>query len=160
MKAIPFILVLLILVFGAVTAVQTLTAPSGDPTPTPVRPTVTARPSPTSPGLFGTAQPLPALAAGPTSTPSSGTAPAAPSTAATATSTAQTVMKVGNTDREGVYIRRTPNMNDKIRPWMDGTPMTVLGPPQTVNGIIWIKVRAPDGVEGYVPAQYLVPSQG
>ena len=155
MRAIPFVLVLLILVFGAVTAVQTLTAPSGDATPTPVRPTVTARPRPTSPGLFGTAQPLPALSAGPTSTPSTASAPAAPSP--TAIRTVQTVMKVGNTGREGVYIRRTPNMNDKIRPWMDGTPMTVLGPPQTVNGITWIKVRAPDGVEGYIPSQYLVP---
>ena len=48
-------------------------------------------------------------------------------------------------------------MDDKIRPWMDGTPMTVLAQPVTVNGVTWLKVRAPDGVEGYIPSQYLVP---
>lgn len=64
---------------------------------------------------------------------------------------------MGNTGGEGVFIRRTPNMNDKIRPWQEGTRMMVLGAPETVNGVSWLKVRAPDGVEGYIPAQYLVP---
>ena len=77
--------------------------------------------------------------------------------ASSLTPVAQQVMKVGNTDREGAYLSRTPNMDDKIRPWMDGTPMTVLAQPETINGVTWLKVRAPDGVEGYIPSQYLVP---
>ena len=157
MRAFPFIVVLLILVFGAVTAVQTFTAPPGKPTPTVVRATVTPRPRPTSPRPPETSQPLPALPISPTATPQLGSAPAVPSPPAGATAVVQPVMKVGNTDRMGVYIRRTPNMNDKIRPWTDGTPMVVLGKPETIDGISWTKVRAPDGTEGYVPSQYLVP---
>lgn len=65
-------------------------------------------------------------------------------------------MRVGNTDGQGVYLRRTPRMDDTIRPWVDGTPMVVLGPPETGEGHSWLRVRAPDGTEGYIPVQYLV----
>ena len=65
-------------------------------------------------------------------------------------------LKVGNTDGEGVYIRRTPRMDDRIRPWRDGTPMVVIGPVVVGDGQTWNHVRAPDGTEGYIPAQYLV----
>ncbi len=141
-----------ILLFGVVAAMETLNAPPQEPGPTPARPTVTPRPRPTSPRPTETAVPepvLPAIAAPPPATQAP--PPATP------TPVAQTVMRVGNTDDEGVFIRRTPRMEDKIRPWQDGTSMAVLGPPQTVDGIVWLRVRAPDGVEGYVPAQYLVP---
>ncbi len=63
---------------------------------------------------------------------------------------------VGNTDGEGVFLRRTPRMDDKIRAWIDHTPMVVVGPPVTGDGQTWQHVRAPDGTEGYVPARYLV----
>lgn len=153
MRVIPFVLVLVILLFGVVTAVETLNSPPQEAAPTAVRPTVTPRPRPTSPRPSETAQPA---VAAPTARPAS--PPEATPRAPTATPAAQqSVMKVGNTDRQGVFIRRTPNLNDKIRPWMDGTPMTVLGPPQAADGVNWLKVRAPDGVEGYIPSQYLVP---
>jgi hypothetical protein len=165
-RVIPFFLVLVILVFGAVTAVDTFNSPPDAVAPTVVRPTVTPRPRPTSPRPSETVEPaLPSVVA-PTSTPVPAPTPVVPAPTALATPVAtpaattpgQSVMKVGNTDRAGVYIRRTPNLDDKIRPWMDGTAMTILGPPQTTpDGTTWLNVRAPDGVEGYIPSQYLVP---
>lgn len=65
-------------------------------------------------------------------------------------------MRVGNTDGQGVYLRRTPRIDDKIRPWMDNTPMVVVGPAESGDGTNWLRVRAPDGTEGYIPAEYLV----
>ena len=53
-------------------------------------------------------------------------------------------------------MRRTPHMDDKVRAWVDGTPMEVVGEPVTGEGHTWQHVRAPDETEGYVPAEYLV----
>lgn len=47
-------------------------------------------------------------------------------------------------------------MEDKIRPWPENTPMVVVGSPETGEGRLWQRVRAPDGAEGYVPAEFLV----
>lgn len=65
---------------------------------------------------------------------------------------------VGNTDGDGVYIRRTPNMEDKIRAWPDGTEMIRIGHTVTANGRSWRHVHDPDGNKGFVPTQYLVNS--
>ncbi len=163
LKAAPFFLILFILLGGALMAYQTVTAPvetSGTPAD---RPTVTPRPRPAAPnGSQATATPIPSFSLGPTSTPAPqpgvAVAPAAtPAPAATAAPTPTAILKVGNTDGQGVYLRKTPQMSDKIRPWLDGTAMTILGPQVTGDGHNWQHVRAPDGVEGYVPAEYLVP---
>ncbi len=66
-------------------------------------------------------------------------------------------MIVGNTEGQGVFLRRTPNMNDRLRAWMDGARMEIIGPSVESDGLRWAKVRAPDGAEGYIPEQYLVP---
>lgn len=66
------------------------------------------------------------------------------------------LMLVANTDGYGVYMRRTPNPDDKLRAWQDGTKMEVIGQPVESGGKRWYKVRAPDGVEGYIPAEFLV----
>jgi Bacterial SH3 domain len=63
---------------------------------------------------------------------------------------------VGNTDGEGVYVRNTPAMSDRVRAYPDGTPLEIVGPDTEGEGMSWHHVRAPDGVEGYVPVQYTV----
>ena len=65
-------------------------------------------------------------------------------------------MLVGNTGGQGVYVRRTPRLDDRLRAWRDGTRMEIIGPVVEAEGVKWRKVRAPDGAEGYVPEQYLV----
>uniref|UniRef100_A0A6M3KXG5 Peptidase n=1 Tax=viral metagenome TaxID=1070528 RepID=A0A6M3KXG5_9ZZZZ len=63
---------------------------------------------------------------------------------------------VSNTGGDGVYIRRTPNMTDKITAWPDNTVMlSVAGEP--IRG--WLHVKAPDNVVGWIPEQYLVSPQ-
>jgi hypothetical protein len=63
---------------------------------------------------------------------------------------------VGNTDGEGVFIRKTPSMDDKVRAYSDGTALTVIGDDVDGDGQHWKHVRTPDGLEGYVPSQYTV----
>ncbi len=105
-----------------------------------------------------------AEALSPTARPATPTlAPAATATSipvATATPVpAKTqVMMVGNTDGAGVFMRKTPHLADKLRAWVDGTKMEVTGDPVESDGQQWLKVRAPDGTEGYIPKEYLVAS--
>ena len=62
---------------------------------------------------------------------------------------------VANTDGEGVYIRLTRDMADRIVAWPDDTEMTELSAESEVDGTLWRNVRDPVGNEGYVPSQYL-----
>ena len=144
--------------------------PSVDPmlTPSPGA-TVTAAPEPTSAAVASTprltviqatpgqtaigitptpiAQPSPTLSPAPTK--------AAPESSPTTETLGQTYY-VGNTDGDGVYIRRTPNIEDRITAWPDGTAMIGLSAPVEVEDRLWRHVRDPDGNEGYIPAEYLV----
>jgi len=101
---------------------------------------------PATPAVPPTATPPPR----PTSTPTP------PPATATPVPDTPAVMLVGNTDGLGVYIRRTPRADDKIRAWQDGTRMEIIGPAVDSEGRKWRKVRAPDGVEGYIPIEFLV----
>ena len=105
---------------------------------TPSSSVVAATAVPTAPSSPPTAVPQP-TAAPPTATPVA----AKPQT-----------MVVANTDGQGVYMRRTPHPDDKLKPWVEGTAMQILGREDS-DGLTWMKVRAPDGSEGYIPAQYL-----
>jgi len=67
-------------------------------------------------------------------------------------------VQVANTGGVGAYIRRTPNMKDKIVAWPDRTILDVIGEDVDANGIHWKHVRDPKGNEGFVPSQYLVPA--
>lgn len=67
------------------------------------------------------------------------------------------VYLVGNTGGDGVYIRRTYHMEDKIKAWPDGTAMVEISGWLQVGDRLWRHVVDPDGTEGYVPAEYLVP---
>ena len=79
--------------------------------------------------------------------------PAGPAPLATP---ASRVVVVANTDHEGVYVRRTPAMADRVRAYADGTALRTIGPDVQGEGMTWRHVAAPDGLEGYVPAQYVV----
>ena len=63
-------------------------------------------------------------------------------------------MYVGNTDGEGVYVRKTPNMADRLKAYPDGTALTIIGDDVDNDEQHWKHVRAPDGTEGYVPSMY------
>lgn len=118
------------------------------PTATQAPPTVTPTeipPTPTSPPATPTATEVP-----PTATPTQ--PPPTPTVAAT--------WIVGNTGGDGVFIRRTPDMDDKIKAWPDGTEMVVVGSDVTEDDRIWRNVQDPDGNVGYVPADYLVVPEG
>jgi hypothetical protein len=67
------------------------------------------------------------------------------------------VFRVANTDGQGVYMWRTPNMDDRARAYPDGTEVTVVGADVEGSGIRWRHVQAPDGITGYVPAEYVSP---
>jgi hypothetical protein len=68
-------------------------------------------------------------------------------------------VEVANTDGEGVYLRRTPNMADRLVAWPDGTRLEVIGPDVDGDGRRWKRVRDPSRQEGYVPEQYTVPAR-
>jgi peptidoglycan glycosyltransferase len=68
-------------------------------------------------------------------------------------------VRVGNTDGMGVYIRRTPNLDDKLRAWPDGTVLEVVGEEVEQNGVRWRRVRDPAGNTGWVPIQYTIPEE-
>jgi hypothetical protein len=92
------------------------------------------------------------------SAPSAASSAAASSAAAAsaAASAAAKVYLVGNTDGDGVYLRRTPSMNDRDAAYPDDTELVAIGPDVTADGELWHHVRTPDGKEGYVPAKYTI----
>jgi hypothetical protein len=108
----------------------------------------------------------------PTSIPAPLIVPTVVTPAATATQAAATVTAVraptgtpvsassqgwiGNTGGSGVYVRKTPAAADRLRAYPDGTQLTVIGEDVTGDGQQWKHVRTPDGVEGYVPAAYVL----
>ena len=84
-------------------------------------------------------------------------APAAPSTQPTAAAaSAQGRMKITNTSGDGVFIRRTPKLADRIVAWPDNTVMEFTGETADGDGTKWSKVRDPRGNVGWIPSQYLV----
>ncbi len=83
--------------------------------------------------------------------------PSTPMVRAPSTPTVQ-IVHVANTNGVGVYLRRTPSLEDKLRAYQDGTALRVLGPDADAGGVHWRHVSAPDGLEGYVPSDYVVPA--
>jgi len=65
---------------------------------------------------------------------------------------------VANTGGQGVYIRASTVMTDRIKAWPDGTYMVQVGPDGEGDGRAWKNVRAPDGTLGWIPAQFLNPA--
>ena len=117
----------------------------GTPRPDPGGP---APVKPAKPGLAGV-QPAPTQ-------PGAAGQPAAPAPTVKPGGT----LVVANTSGDGVYIRRTPRLNDRIVAWPDGTRMQDLGEQVTGDGQTWRKVKDPRGNEGYVPVQWLAVAPG
>ena len=69
------------------------------------------------------------------------------------------VYVVGNTDGDGVYIRRTPDVADGIKAWPDGTVMEIIGPDVPAQERLWKQVVDPDGTVGFIPVEYLLTLQ-
>lgn len=82
--------------------------------------------------------------------------PAAPPVQAAPTAAGREMVRVGNTDGQGVYLRSAPQVGERLRAYPDGTPLSLLGPDVESGGTVWRHVRAPDGLEGYVSAAYVV----
>jgi hypothetical protein len=85
------------------------------------------------------------------SKPASTTAPAPAAKVAT--------VYVGNTESQGVYVRKTPVMADRTKPYADGTALTIVGDDVDGDGQHWKHIKTPDGLEGYVPSIYTVETQ-
>jgi hypothetical protein len=86
----------------------------------------------------------------------------APPPAPVATTVSQTpaveqVVQVGNTQGEGVFLRRTPNLQDRLAAYPEGTQLRIFGPDENHEGTVWRHVTSPDGAEGYIPAAYTTP---
>ena len=121
--------------------------PFAAPPPTPT----TEPPAPTiAPAAAPTAIRPPAPTASPAPKPTATPEPAAES---------PTAVWIGNTDGQGVYIRKTPTLADRVRAYPDGTRLEVIGEDVDADGQTWKNVRTPDGLEGYVPAIYTVDTQ-
>jgi hypothetical protein len=99
----------------------------------------------------------------PRTTPLVAASPTARPAPATATSVVVTQPKptparslvVANTDGQGVYIRRTPRMNDRLIAWPVGTVLQPTGPTAAADGHAWHEVRDPKGNVGWVPDDYV-----
>jgi hypothetical protein len=129
--------IVLILVAGA----ATILTRGGDGDSAASEPTSVIAPTPTN---------APAVAAIVTVPPSApAVAPRTPTTAFVAKR-----FIVANTGGDGVYLRRTTNLEDRDSAYTDGTPLVQIGPDVQANGLTWRNVRAPDGKAGFIPAQY------
>jgi hypothetical protein len=113
----------------------------GQPTAVPPTQVASTAPSPAPTRPAAAASPLPAAKPTPTPEPE------------------LTMVWVGNTDGEGVYLRATPAMADRLRAYPDRTPLTIIDVDVEAEGMTWHHVRAPDGLEGYVPAMYTVTTE-
>jgi hypothetical protein len=122
--------------------------PGSQPGPTPG--------PPTSPSAAAAAS---AVSIKPAGSGSPSASPIAKPAAASTTAAAVDKVWVGNTDGEGVYVRKTPVMADRIKAYPDKTQLTIIGADVDGDGQKWHNVRAPDGVEGYVPVQYTVTTE-
>ena len=85
--------------------------------------------------------------------------PTASPTQAPPTPTVVAKWIIGETGGDGVYIRRTPDMDDRIKAWPDGTEMVGAGPDVTEEDRVWRNVQDPDGNVGFVPAEYLLAAE-
>lgn len=110
-------------------------------------PTATATPTATSIPPTPTPRPLRVYIGTPTPTP----LPITPTPAVTR-------FVVGNTGGDGVWLRRTPRLDDPFVAWHDGTLMEVVGEDAEGDGVTFKQVRDPRGNVGYVPSQYLLPA--
>ena len=129
----------------------TATIAAAGATPTGSRPVIVVTRSPTLPA--GAAS-TPAGNPSPVATvPVSGPPPAPP----TPTTAPARAFVVTGTDGDGVRLRSAPG-GDQLGAYPDGTTLEQIGPDQAVGGVTWRNVRGPDGLEGWVAAEFTAPA--
>ena len=110
-----------------ITVLVTKAAPPPTDTPILVQPTATAVPVPT---LVPTPSPVPSSTAVP--------------------------LIVGKTNGDGIWLRASAPLGDKLKALPDGTQMVVVGPDQNIGGKTWKNVKDPGGTVGWVASEYLL----
>jgi len=73
--------------------------------------------------------------------------------------TAPIFLKIGNTDRQGAFIRREPRAGAPgIVALREGLVVRIVGPDVTVDGRVWRNVTDGKGAIGWTPGEFLLPS--
>jgi hypothetical protein len=79
-------------------------------------------------------------------------------TAARSATDAGTLLRVANTDGQGVRLRAEPSRQARsITLVPDGTPVEAVGPAEQHGGLAWQPVRIGDGRRGWMAADFLAP---
>jgi hypothetical protein len=66
---------------------------------------------------------------------------------------------VANTDGQGLFLRPEPNSNNTpIKLLADGTRLDALGEEVQGADYVWVKVRDPEGSEGWVALDFVTPA--
>lgn len=66
---------------------------------------------------------------------------------------------VANTGTDGLILRAGPGTDqEQLKSLPDGTPLEALGEEQEAGGYTWLRVRDPEGVEGWVARDFLTPA--
>lgn len=70
-------------------------------------------------------------------------------------------VQVANTGGTGAFIREEPQAAARgIAAYPDRTVLRVAGPDATAGGRLWKNVEDPQGIRGWAPAEFLVPTDG
>jgi hypothetical protein len=67
-----------------------------------------------------------------------------------------TKLLVTNVGTDGLSLRRSPGVGQRIKVWPDGSALTDLGETAEQSGKTWRRVRDPEGNEGWAAADFLV----
>jgi hypothetical protein len=98
--------------------------------------------------------PAPVATIAPTAAPAATAAPVAPASLSQPPAAARLV--VNNVGPDGLTLRRSPGIGEKIKVWNDGTEMADLGDTAEHSGRTWRKVRDPNGNVGWAAADFLI----
>jgi hypothetical protein len=111
----------------------------------------------TLPAPTGTPTAPPTLTQVPTVAPTATVQPTATATPVPIVVTGGEAM-VSGTGASELRLRSAPGLNQETLGTLeDGTHLTVLEGPESVDGYEWWKVRADDGRQGWVASEWLVP---
>ena len=91
--------------------------------------------------------------------PESNAGPAAPASVEQTTAARATErVKVANTGGAGAILRADPPRGKQVAALRDGTVLDVLEHQQLPDGSEWLRIRTPDGAEGWVFSRLAVPA--
>lgn len=91
--------------------------------------------------------------------PPAGQSPATSGSSVRAAGTPVLALRVANTGGQGARVRAEPSRQaDSIAVLPDATVVQALGPAREADDESWRRVRAEDGVEGWVASELLAPA--